>query len=1052
MKEKLDWENTKVIGQNKEPAHNTLIPFHDSESALEGIFENSLFYKSLNGLWKFNWVKKPANRPIDFYKPHYDVSSWKDIPVPSNWQLHGYGIPIYTNSKYPYSIKRRNIPSIDHDYNPVGSYRINFTIPDTWEGSEIYIHFDGVDSAFYVWINGNKVGYSQGSRTPAEFNITDFLQKGQNVLTVEVYRWSDGSYLEDQDMWRLSGIFRDVYLFATPQIHIRDFFVYCDLDKNYEDATLHIRTKIRNYGLNNLRDYKFDLILLDKDKNIIESNPLISHNFNINFNSEINIESKVEIKNPNKWSAETPYLYILLLLLRNKESEIIEIESCNFGFRTVEIKNSQIYINGKSIIFKGVNRHEHDPDYGHTITYDRMIQDIKILKKNNINAVRTSHYPNHPKWYKLCDEYGIYVLDEANVESHGLRRKVPKSQSKWTDAVVDRMVRMVECNKNHPCVFMWSLGNEAGFGKNFFKMKSAALKIDSTRPIHYEGDYKLKLSDVFSTMYTTPKILAKSGELLKVRQHGIFHPVDPEMYKDKPRLLCEYAHAMGNSLGNFQEYMDVFEKYDNCIGGFIWDFIDQGLGKVAPNGKEFWAYGGDYGDEPNNKNFCCNGIVLPDRTPNPSLFEVKKVYQNIKIHPVNLLEGQVKIQNKFNFLSLNLFDLIWEVTANGKKIQEGSLSKLPILPETEEIIKIPYNKPELDPYTEYHLIVKFALSEETFWAKEGHIIAWDQFKLPYEILKGKVIDPESISELRIETFQDQIYISGVNFKILFNKKTGFIDSYEFQGEELISTSILPNFWRVPIDNDLNILGYISKLKRLVYRWKYVSQKLKLKSISIENLNKSTYKIVVSLKVPYGKTEYKMSYLFFGTGDVLIRSSFTPRKEMVRFGMQFLMPKQFNYLTWYGKGPHETMWDRKTGAAIGIYSGNIENLVHNYVRPQENGNRSGVRWASLTNPKGIGLFISEIGDTHLNISAWPYSMEDLETAEHIHELPRREKITVNIDYKQKGVGGDRIGILDVHDEYKLKKEVKYSYAFRLKPYYKDIGDFNSIFTQRFQLEP
>ncbi|MFX1409178.1 MAG: glycoside hydrolase family 2 TIM barrel-domain containing protein [Promethearchaeota archaeon] len=1047
----MDWENSRMIGQHKEPAHNTLIPYQDLEAALKGRNEASIYFKSLNGNWRFNWVEKPSNRPIDFHRLNYDVSEWDEIPVPSNWQLYGYGIPIYSNRKYPFSVKKKNIPNIDHEYNPVGSYRTEFIIPSIWNEREIFIHFAGVKSAFYLWINGHFVGYSQGSMTPAEFNITKYVGEGCNVLAVEVYRWSDGSYLEDQDMWRFSGIFRDVFLFATPKVHIRDFFLYCNLDGAYRDGVIKIRAKIRNYGEIVKNDHKIELIILDKNHNIINSELLIDHTVNLDGKSEITINMESNVKNPLKWSAEMPNLYTILLILKNSFDEIIEVESCKFGFRTIEIKNSQIYINGKSIIFKGVNRHEHDPDYGRAIPIARMIQDIKLLKANNINAVRTSHYPNHPKWYELCDEYGIYVLDEANVESHGLRRKLPKGRSKWSDAVVARIVSMVERDKNHPCIFMWSLGNEAGFGKNFIKMKEAALNIDPTRPIHYEGDYKLKVSDVFSTMYTTPKILAKSGQLLKVRQHGIYHPVTPKMYKDKPRILCEYAHAMGNSLGNFQEYMDVFERYDNCIGGFIWDYVDQGLRKNSPDGKEFWAYGGDYGDAPNDKNFCCNGILLPDRTPNPALYEVKKVFQNIKVHPVDLLQGKIRIQNKYNFISLEFIDINWEITANGVKIQEGSLPKLALGPRKEQNFTIPYNMPDLEPKTEYHLMIRFMLAEENLWAEKGYVIAWDQFKLPFNPVKKQKLDIKSIPHLYVEYFHEFIYINGHNFKVVFNKNTGVIDIYEFNGEELINSPILPNFWRAPIDNDINILHYSSKLKYFIYRWKDVAYRRKIKEVTAELLNSSTYRIIVSFKMPFGKNLYKIIYRIYGTGDILIKNSFMPRKDMVRFGMQFSIPKQYNILTWYGKGPHETMWDRKTGAAVGIYSGYLEDLIHNYVRPQENGNRTEVRWAALTNMKESGLFISDIGGILLNICAWPYTMEDLENASHIHELPLSEGITVNVDYKQKGVGGDRLGLFDLHEEYKLKKNIEYTYSFRLRPYTKEMGYLNSIYKLEFSSE-
>ncbi|NVM34280.1 MAG: DUF4981 domain-containing protein [Candidatus Lokiarchaeota archaeon] len=1041
-----------MIGKNKELSHNTLVPYHDITSALSGKFESSTFFSSLNGNWKFHWVKKPSERPVDFYQEYYDDSQWGEIPVPSNWQMYNYGIPIYTDSKYPYSIKRKNIPSIDHEYNPVGSYRVEFTIPLEWNEREIFIHFDGVKSAFYIWMNGKKVGYSQGSMTPAEFNITNFLQKGNNLLAVEVYRWSDGSYLEDQDMWRFSGIYRDVYLYSTPKIHIRDFYIFSDFDEKYNNALLIIRAKVHNYTADQFLNYLIEFKLLDNKNNVIGSNPLKVKTFSLENNEEIIIEIETKVENPHKWSAENPYLYKVLIVLKNPNGEILEVEQCRFGFRKIEIKNSQIYINGASTIFKGVNRHEHDPDHGRAIPFSRMVQDIKILKQNNINAIRASHYPNHPKWYDLCDEFGIYVMDEANVESHGLHRKLPKSDPKWTKAVVDRMVRMVERDKNHPCIFMWSLGNEAGFGKNFKKMKEATIQIDSTRPIHYEGDPKLKVSDVFSSMYTTVDQLEKSGQLKRVRRFYVLKKISPKYYKDKPRILCEYEHAMGNSLGNFQEFMDIFERYDNCIGGFIWDFVDQGIRKFAEDGKEFWAYGGDYGDEPNDNNFCCNGIVLPDRSPNPSLFEVKKVYQSVKVYPVDLIKGLIEIHNKYNHINSDFLNITWELTANGDKIQEGEVPPIVLNPGEKKQLKISFEKPRLQANTEYFLLVKFSLLEDTLWAKKGYIVAWDQFKIPFKTPELPLIDITSILPLDFNKTADFFIIKGTNFRIVFNQKNGNLDSYEYNGIKLISSPLIPNFWRVPIDNDLNVLKNIPFYKENnVYRWKSATNKRKVRNIIVEQINSFYIQITVLFKIPYSKTHQEIIYNIYGTGEIIIENSFTPRKDIVRFGMQMSMAKEFNKITWFGRGPHETMFDRKTGAVIGIYSGFVEDLIHNYVRPQENGNRTDVRWVAFTNKEGFGFYISDIGGTKLNFSAWPYTLEDLEKAKHINELPIRDKITINIDYKQKGVGGERLGILDVHEKYKLKKNKELSYKFLLRPYLKEMGSFNSIVKYKFSLE-
>ena len=1045
MRERKDWENSEIIGLNKEPAHNTSIPFHSKDSALQGTFEASNFYKSLNGNWRFNWVRRPADRPKAFYNVGFDTSKWREIAVPSNWQIHGYGIPIYTNTKYPYSVKKNNIPSIDHDYNPVGSYRKEFTIPNQWDNRQIFIHFSGVKSAFYLWINGKKVGYSQGSMTPAEFNITEFLNNNKNILAVEVYRWSDGSYLEDQDMWRLSGIYRDVYLYSTPKVHIRDFFISCDLDEQCINAELIIKTKIINYSKDSIEGFNLESFLIDKDHNkIMTESDIEIQNLDIAPLCEIEVSIKKLVTNPLKWSAENPNLYNILLVLKNASNDIIEVEHGRFGFGKVEIKNSQIYINNCSILFKGVNRHEHDPDHGRAIPYSRMLQDIKILKQNNINAVRTSHYPNDPKWYDLCDEFGIYVIDECNLETHGLRRKIPSSRPEWTKACVDRMVSMVERDKNHPCIFMWSLGNEAGFGDNFKKMKEAALKIDSTRPFHYEGDPKLEVSDVFSTMYTSIRKLADSGQLKKIRRRSPISVLKPEEYKDKPRILCEYAHAMGNSLGNFQEYMDVFEQYENCIGGFIWDFVDQGLRKLSVDGGEFWAYGGDYGDEPNSNNFCCNGILLPDRTPNPSLYEVKKVYQNIKVYPVDLLKGKVKVLNKYNFKSLEFIEISWLLTANGKKIQEGSLSKITLQPKKSQEIRIPFKTPILKSRIEYHLTLMFKLSDKTAWAKNGHIVAWDQFKIPFKIPPSSIIKPEVTSELNLRETEEKIVIKGSGFSVTFGKITGAIDSYSINDTEIICSPLIPNFWRAPIDNDRLLLLFVPQLKKFISTWKKANLNRIVKKISINKVKNNRIRVTTISKVPFGKSYFKTEFTVIGTGEIIIKNTFTPKKNMIRFGMQMAIPGRFTTLTWYGRGPHETHFDRKTGAAVGIYSGLVEDLTHKYVRPQENGNRTDVRWAALTDKSENGIFISDIGGSYLNISAWPYSMEDLETAEHIHELPKRDFITVNIDYKQKGVGGSLFGIRDILKKYRLTRNKEYSYTFLLRPYTKELGDLTSIY--------
>ncbi|MBD3256156.1 MAG: DUF4981 domain-containing protein [Candidatus Lokiarchaeota archaeon] len=1038
INKRYDWENAEVIGLNKEVPHCSLIPFNDVQSALDPRKE-STFRQSLNGNWKFNWVKKPEDRPKDFYKLNFNVSDWNEIDVPSNWQLRGYGIPIYTNIRYPYSIKLENIPSIDHDYNPVGSYRRKFDIPKEWQDREIFIHFGGVKSAFYLWINGKKVGYSQGSMEPAEFNITEFLREKDNIIAAEVYRWSDGSYLEDQDMWRFSGIYREVFLFATPKIHIRDFFVKSKLDKDYSNAVLKLKIKIFNFQESSQSDYKLEVLLLAPERTGDNGIKLTQRDIILSPKSETVINLQENIKNPKKWSAEVPNLYDLLLILKNPENEIIEVEFCKFGFRSVEIDSrGRFLINGKSIILKGVNRHEHDPDNGRAISYKRMVEDIKIMKRNNINAVRTSHYPNQPKFYELCDQFGLYVLNECNLESHGLREILPSSDPMWKNACIDRMVRMVERDKNHPCVIIWSLGNEAGFGDNFKYMKESTLKIDQTRPIHYEGDYNHEITDIISFMYLSPKRLERTAKRNLKRED--FRPV----------LLCEYAHSMGNSLGNFQEFMEVFEKYDNCIGGFIWDFVDQGLRKFTHSNEEYWAYGGDYGDKPNDKNFCINGIVMPDRKPNPALYEVKKVYQNIKFKAKDLLAGKFEIINNYQFLQLKNEKLVWELTENGIKIKTGVIEDIEIPPNQRKEIILELIDFTQSPKKEFHIKLSTMLAKDRPWAERGHVLAWNQFQIPFKKQLFKVQVDDGFPSINLNENNETINIKGKDFYLEINKRTGFIESLNFEGTEIIRKPIKLNFWRAPTDNDLGYTDqdfddFDEKSASINNSWKSCVEELKVLDFNIDNSKEQKKIITFQFEMP--NAEYLgIEYSVFGNGNIIINNKITPSEEMIRYGMQTEIPKEFQKITWYGKGPHETMEDRKKGAAVGIYSRKIKAIIHNYVRPQENGNRTDIRWATFTNDNGEGLLIRDMDGTLLNISAWPYSMVDLEKATHIYELPVRKNYTINIDYRQKGVGGDLPGIAVVHKKYLLKSNRDYKYRFLIRKFSKSIGKNDDLLNQ------
>ncbi len=1039
MTEAFDWEDPQIIGENKEKGHVLTIPYLEEKSVLgDG---KTPYVLNLNGEWKFFWVPKPSDRLIDFYKTDYDIREWNIIQVPGTFELQGYGTPYYLATSYPPSIRTRRIPNIDKEDNPVGLYKKEFSIPKSWENREVFIYFGGVKSAFYLWINGKKVGYSQGSMTPAEFNITKYLKKGKNQIAVEVYKWSDGSYLEDQDFWFLGGIYRDVFLYSKPKTHIWDYFARCDFDENYKDAEIKLRILLRNFLDKDIKKYKIEVGLLDDNKESFRSNPILVSHVKINSNSDIILNLETFIKEPEKWSAESPYLYHLVIKLLDSKGEIVELLHSYFGFSKVEIKKSQIFINGKSILFKGVNHHDFDPDFGYSIPHERMEQDIKIMKQNNINAVRMSHYPSDRRFYDLCDKYGLYVMDEANVETHGLMGNFylrKKLNDKWSKACVDRMERMVERDKNHPSVFMWSLGNEACFGPPHFKMKEAALRIDSTRPIHYENDLDLKVSDVFSAMYFPPNKVEQIGKLEKVKYRFPNGSISPEKYKDKPFILCEFAHAMGNSLGNFQEYMDLFEEYSNCVGGFIWDFVDQGLSKKTEDGKEYWAYGGDFGDVPNSSNFCINGIVRPDRTPNPSLFEVKKVFQEVSIESIDTAAGKFRIYNKYRFLNLDFLNIEWILTENGLTIQQGKIRSQKIEPQTSKEIIVPFERPELISGAEYHLKLQFLLKKRTNWADKGYLIAWDQFKLPYQIVEKKELFLD-LPSVEVKYSNDKIKVLGRNFQIVFCKTSGVLESYEIDDFSFFASSLEPNFWRAPIDND-NLKRVLSYYLPLLSRaiptnpWKNASIRKKIHRIRVDKVAPHIKVVDIEIKYPKGESLYRVKYTIYGNGEMLVEVEFTPSKELIRLGMQTSLDSELVNFKWFGRGPHETYEDRKNGASIGIYSGTVNGIIHDYVYPQENGNRTDIRWFSVTNDKGRGVKISSVGDTLLNFSAWPYTQNDLENAEHIHELPRRENTTLNIDYKQRGVGGDQPAMPTVHNHYKLKRKEKYSYKFKISPIY------------------
>ncbi len=1115
-----DWENPKTVGENKEPGHVPLIPYPDVETAYAGDRDRCSFFKSLNGDWHFHWAPNPSEAPQDFYRTDQDVSDWDRIPVPSNWQLQGYGTPMYTNVQYPFNPD--HMPKVPEDDNSVGSYRTTFTLPESWENREIFITFEGVDSAFYLWVNGQQVGYSQGSRLPAEFNLTDLLRAGENTLAVQVYRWSDGSYLEDQDFWRLSGIYRDVTLIATPKVHIRDIWAQPALDDAYRDATLDIQVDVRNASDAPVAGILVEARLLDAGGEEVATS---ATEFDVAKNANATVELTQQVEDPKQWSAEHPYLYTLLIALKDADGEILEVERCRVGFRQVEIEDGKILINGVPVTFRGVNRHEHDPDTGHTVSVASMIEDILLMKRFNVNAVRTCHYPNDPRWYDLCDEYGLYLIDEANIESHGVWDE-PTKDPVWRTAFMERGQRMVARDKNHPSIVIWSLGNESGHGPNHEALADWIHDYDPTRPVHYESAHDEPYVDMISTMYPSMERLAEMAEA-----EG----------ETRPFILCEYAHAMGNSPGNLKEYWEAIDRYPRLCGAFVWDWVDQGLRHTTETGETWFAYGGDYGDEPNDGSFCINGLIFPDRTLQPSMREIKKVYQPVRINAEDLLNGEMTVHNRQHFSDLSRLTGQWTLAVDGKTVQEGELPDLSTPAGASERITVPFDPPELKPGEEAHLTISFTLAADTSWAEAGHEVAWAQFKLPLEAPEAEPLDNNAMPPLSIVDAERNTLIEGEDVRLVFDKDAGTLTSLQFWGKELLERGPRVNVWRAPTENDLNVWGD----ERAAIRWRSVGldqleerveafqvrrhspqvmeatiqtisepgadftppeppkpedQRVQLSSFLAWTLEKEAVQALCQhLDVAYDElpgtikaaklkgliahyagqgqmeellhgiytflqetapdrippqleaamrggdqeTESKppsparirctYTYTVYGSGDVVINAQVDPDIEAVPFlprvGLQMAMPAGYETFAWYGRGPHECYVDRQEGARVGVYRGSVDDQYVPYIVPEENGNKTEVRWAALTDENGAGLLV--VGTPPLEVSAHHYTTEDLTQAEHTYQLTRRGTITVNLDYAQSGLGSASCGPGRL-PKYQLGPEPVH-YQIRLRPF-------------------
>jgi len=1025
-----EWENPAIFNINKEKPHANFIPFRTVEEALSLDKKASVFYKSLNGTWKFNWVRKPADRPVDFYKPGYDVSGWDEIPVPSNWEIQGYGIPIYVNHQYEFAdykapvseeikfiddIYPANPGQVPHDYNPVGSYRTSFSVPGYWDGRQVFIHFGAVKSAFYLWVNGHKVGYSQGSKTPAEWDITPYLVEGENVLAAEVYRWSDGSYLECQDFWRISGIERDVYIYSSPKVRIRDFFVVTDLDDKYENATLELEVDLENH-VDKLRsgNCEVEYRLYDKNKKLVAGD---SREAKINRWEELTLVFSKGIIRPDKWTAETPNLYTLVIILKNDKGELIETVSHRTGFREVELINTLFCVNGVPVTIKGVNRHEHNQYTGHVISEEQMVEEIKLMKRFNINAVRNSHYPAHPRFYELCDEYGLYITDEANIESHGMYYGDHSLAKKpeWEAAHVDRMMRMVERTKNHPSVVVWSMGNEGGDGVNFTAGYKAIRERDPSRPIHYERAIMGDNTDIYCPQYPGVRTLEN---YLSERQ-------------PKTMIASEYSHAMGNSNGNLADLWEVINRSneDQLQGGYIWDWIDQALVKKDENGTEFWAYGGDYGEGmPSDENFVCNGIISADLAPQPAMWEVKYAYQNVRFKK----EGDgYRISNLHDFSDLSDYEIGWTLSGNGKEIYSGVLENFNLEPRSETLIPGP--APELNPVpgVEYFLDFSVRLKKPQPFRPAGFEVAHEQFRIDDFIpaLPGKA----SSDPLEIIEAGDIIKLKGINFSICFDRQEGTLSSYEINGFELLQEGPRPNFWRPPNDNDKGS----NMLKRLGI-WREVSNEAHPESLEYSQPQENLAIIEVSYHHEKVHSRQTVTYTISGDGTVEVSTrlevSDSEQPDLPRFGMRWELPVNFDYLEYFGRGPHENYIDRNRSAFVGLYEGKVADQYYKYVRPQENGFKTGVRWFELRNENGVGIRVS--GNPIVCFSALHNPIEDFDMLDendfrHTSDIIKKEGVFICCDLKMMGLAGDNSWGARPYPEYSIPAK-NYEFRFTIKP--------------------
>lgn len=987
MRDYKIWEDIRITGKNRLEPRASFYSFPTRQAALIREQTYTHHFKSLNGMWDFLFLNAPEYSPADFEKEDADCTNWDQIQVPSNWQMEGYGDMHYSDLWYNFPIRPPYVPS----ENPTGIYKRKFTLSDDWLKETAILRFHGVDSAFHVWVNGKEVGYSKGARITSEYNITSYLRQGENDITVRVYQWSDGTYLEDQDMWWLSGIFRDVELYTQPQTGVDDFKIDTVLSDRYSTGELKIGGKMRGMQVGLRLKYE---LLDDKQECIISgSQLLLMEEFLI----------RETIQQPKLWSAEAPNLYTLLLTVE-ADGEILGVIPQQIGFRQIEIKGKTFTVNGVAIKLKGVNRHDYHPATGRVVSREDIVKDIHLMKQHNINAIRTAHYPNSPYLYELCDQYGMYVIDEADIECHGFeltgKYNWLADDPKWEKMHTDRLLRMIHRDKNHPSIIMWSLGNESSFGHNFREMAKICKEVDPSRLVHYEGDFEAEVTDVYSTMYTWIEHPDKRRKTMK----------DIIDTSEKPHVHCEYGHAMGNGPGGLKEYQELVYAHEHLQGGFIWEWFDHGIQSTDEKGEVYYRYGGDFGDDPTNGNFCIDGLLMPDRTPSPALLEYKKVIEPVHTKAIDLEKGIIQLENKYDFISLDHLTLQYKVEKDGEILVAGSAS-LEGIPAGETVqVELDYSLDiPKEAGADYYLTISYVMNRESSWAVHGHELATAQFQLPVET--GELVVAPN-GELAVEETVYSVTVSGDEVEVTFDKINGQMTSWKKNGIEIVEQGPRLQFWRAPIDNDMYLLKDY-KEKYFMHLWHEM-----VDDFSVQHDGRTVH---ITVETVNGTTNAswhyvcRYEYTIYANGDILFSVKGTPGgmvenapRMIPRIGVELCVNKECENVRWYGRGPGESYSDSKQANLMGVYEKTVDALFTNYVHPQENGNRTDTHWMRLVNQQGLGLMASAVGENPFNFSASYYEIEDLEKAKHTVDLEKRDYIVLHLDHKQNGLGSNSCG--------------------------------------------